>query len=1110
MPEKFLPRNDRAFRVKSSILSKGKNNMKKITKWILSALMLLVAMSVLPACEKKSKVEEIFISKNGQPQTVYVVGQELNLENGSLTVIGGSTETEIALSDGSITVDGYDKDSLGSQELTVSYKGKTTTLTVKVVQRIVAENYEKEYFVGESFNSKKGQLVITKDDGTNFRVNISDSGVTLGTMNSAQASASVPVSVTYAKNDVRYDGTIETVVYEVDKEKSSLSKPRDVVYQSYEDTFSVSGCYLTLRSFDGKLERYIAVTEDMISGFDPTQATKDHKESPLSQTITVNYVGNIFTFNISVYYSDVTEIRKIAEELSVIDWTGKEMPAVSKELGEKALSAANMYFGLNDTEKDVLTETEKETVMRAATVYGYDLWSNSAQSYENVFKPNGAGGIEIVAENVEAVNKARTSVVADDKKLAEYTTTMQSIVSEFKDVVLYGETTIGTHLKTVYSNTIVQALPTVLGMMIDLESALKNVPADWTEDKIENYSASIEKATATIEAAKTSSEFRSAYKVVSSWREEDDYFDILYTYYYRLIVKDGAKDEEISKGEKGLEALQNKYLPGRLETLYETSIDALRYSTYLSVYVMETTTYYRTFLDAMQLMNSVAASDDPMEKYFYKNLTFNEVLKNASTGAPIEASFTDIVLNARKKGLFSRMQTSIENTFSSSVWSSFVNILEKSETDGYEGTEEYKKDVEALWELFVAGSPADQRAFLLSLNNGYSGETTKLVLDYADGSRSSFVDLFKTYYTDEENGVLSAEVRKIFQDVLLAIENFSLRYDRDEALNNFADIFKKIETAYAGYGETDKANFDKYLGSFREKYKKIVEYFGTEDITDMPTEWTEVMNEMTTELLRVLEAYQLIKDEKAYYSLLFSTYEHASSLAEKLTAKDVPEKVKNFYYYTPINLFSKTDSDGNTTKLYWSLDYSLYQMRVLFVNTYLGLSTGNNQLFDLYSNKTELHAYFSDISDFISMSYYNSVATQENQKEYKEEDVKKAIDGFFDLTTDEQYIFLAIDGSKDLYSNGLIGYFKNIFSKNANIVLENALIMQEKYIYYDLMKTTSDAEKYLKEFKEAYEYYLEKFQELEEADAEAFAGYFKTLHEFYTEKYEKCESSSQN
>ena len=111
----------------------------------------------------------VFIGKDNMPQVLFVQGNELNLSGGKLTVNG----KEVDLTDKDVQVTGYDKDKLGEQTLTVTYKGKSTSLHVTVVPRVqTAEQYL--YFQGESMDAVSLRLKFTRDDGTSFTVKAGD------------------------------------------------------------------------------------------------------------------------------------------------------------------------------------------------------------------------------------------------------------------------------------------------------------------------------------------------------------------------------------------------------------------------------------------------------------------------------------------------------------------------------------------------------------------------------------------------------------------------------------------------------------------------------------------------------------------------------------------------------------------------------------------------------------------------------------------------------------------------------------------------------------------------------------------------------------------------
>ena len=99
---------------------------------VIAVAMLLAAVAALSftAC---SSVKSIAIAE--MPRTTFVQGQELDLSGGKLAVTGKGTE-QIDLNSADVSVSGYDKNTLGVQELTVKYKGKTVPLTVTVIARL--------------------------------------------------------------------------------------------------------------------------------------------------------------------------------------------------------------------------------------------------------------------------------------------------------------------------------------------------------------------------------------------------------------------------------------------------------------------------------------------------------------------------------------------------------------------------------------------------------------------------------------------------------------------------------------------------------------------------------------------------------------------------------------------------------------------------------------------------------------------------------------------------------------------------------------------------------------------------------------------------------------
>jgi hypothetical protein len=117
--------------------------MRTVVKALLLALLATALLSVF-ACGGGGEIE-IAVEGRNMPQSVYVKGSELNLAGGILTVREGGIATEIPLTASGVTVSGYQKNQLGDQDLTVTYREKSTVLTVTVVERLRIDNYVTNY-----------------------------------------------------------------------------------------------------------------------------------------------------------------------------------------------------------------------------------------------------------------------------------------------------------------------------------------------------------------------------------------------------------------------------------------------------------------------------------------------------------------------------------------------------------------------------------------------------------------------------------------------------------------------------------------------------------------------------------------------------------------------------------------------------------------------------------------------------------------------------------------------------------------------------------------------------------------------------------------------------
>ena len=187
--------------------------MKRNYRAYLASLIVILAGALFALAGCGKVVTGISVKNLDSIQSVYVKGQDMDLGSISLSVRSNNGETTVTLADSDVRVSGYDKNTLGKQRVTAIYGGKSVSFNVTVVERIVAENYDVNYFIGDEFNRNKGRLKITENDGTSFTVPISSEEVTVFGFDSSEEAKPLIVDVIYEKGSKKYFGTLSVNIY---------------------------------------------------------------------------------------------------------------------------------------------------------------------------------------------------------------------------------------------------------------------------------------------------------------------------------------------------------------------------------------------------------------------------------------------------------------------------------------------------------------------------------------------------------------------------------------------------------------------------------------------------------------------------------------------------------------------------------------------------------------------------------------------------------------------------------------------------------------------------------------------------------------------------------
>ena len=269
--------------------------------------------------EKEKSVNSISVKTNPS-KTTYEHDDTINLAGGVLKVTYDDNSTEdISMTDSNvkITKPTTGKADVNNQTITISYKGKTTTLKLNVTDPVkslaVATPMSKvEYNHGETFDFTGLALKATKKSGATINLTPSSSGVTksetTANVNSANftktsAEGTVPVSG-IQKITFTYEGKTTTQSVAVNDTISSIAltkQPTKTIYKQGENLDLTGAVVQVTLGSGGKANINLPDGSVTVSTYNPsTTGSKQHLTVKLgtataSDTIDVeayNYISN--------------------------------------------------------------------------------------------------------------------------------------------------------------------------------------------------------------------------------------------------------------------------------------------------------------------------------------------------------------------------------------------------------------------------------------------------------------------------------------------------------------------------------------------------------------------------------------------------------------------------------------------------------------------------------------------------------------------------------------------------------------------------------------------------------------------------------------------------
>ena len=243
----------------------------------------------------KGKNEIKKISVNSLPtKTSYTVGDNLSTAGLSLTATYSDGSTQVVGS--GFTCSPTTLNNTGTQTITVTYSGKTTTFNVTVNAATVTGISVKSmpsktsYTQGDTLSTSGLSLNVNSSNGTTQTVS---SGFTCSptTLNNTGTQT---ITVTYSGKTTSFNVTVNAATVTGISVKSMPSKTS----YTQGDTLSTSGLSLNVSYSNG-------TTQTVSSGFTCSPTTLNNTGT---QTITVTYSGKTTSFNVTVNAATVTGI----------------------------------------------------------------------------------------------------------------------------------------------------------------------------------------------------------------------------------------------------------------------------------------------------------------------------------------------------------------------------------------------------------------------------------------------------------------------------------------------------------------------------------------------------------------------------------------------------------------------------------------------------------------------------------------------------------------------------------------------------------------------------------------------------------------------------------
>lgn len=840
--------------------------MKKTLK-LAPALLIIICIAtllLLVGCGN-TPVSDAYITNSNLPRTNYVEGQDFDFSKGYLTIVRDGEESNIPFNAEGLTVSGYDKTKTGIQTVTVTYGEASTTISVTVLPRITAENFETKYFVGDTFDKSKGRLKIADDNAKIQNVNMSDAKVSLVSFDSASAGVKT-ITVRYTNGSVSYDYSFDVTVYEAASIVPTL--PTKTNYNSHQDTIldkDVKDGYLTVTSSDGSLVKIVPITANMIKGYDPSVATIANQKTPVNQTVKIEYLNYNYDYEIKIFFSGVSVVNYYANGiLKGIDLSG----SLTAEQSEAAYFAASELLALSPTDKSALSEEIINTVVAAATVGVSEMFMKELEKHQYAFAMDEAGQLFLVGYNYAATSNALRDLHNLTSPINSYVSILREFKDEYSSVDVTSTEKVG-DIIIVYSPEMENLLIPILEHLVSVHELISNVPDEWTNETLKQKGSYIIDAIIEIKRSEYGKNGLGTFytDVLSKWRTKDDFLQVIYSYFLYVYEDDGS-------------FMQNNMfgylpLPGTLQDLYEqimTTYD-MQYNLYTykntDMWMADLSTYVTSYFLTWDYANAIKSSGNQFLIDIYNKYTMDYII----------ASYT----GAQNFGFLNHAGAMVDSDIFMTLWQQYYGVLQLYLTKNLDAVK-HQELITTMVTTFQNMNPNEVFGFLSSLNLDYGnsrGALPVLVLDFEGHEEENiFSTILREYYCT----YLTEANVPIFAKLLMAMENAALFGENEYVLSNFVGIMEELNGAVKNLtDENDIKNFEKYIDKTYNRYLNLYNNIMGQYDGKLTEDELALFTKLKTEIANFEKVYMYIigltesEYTEAHEFLLYSAFAKAAT-----------------------------------------------------------------------------------------------------------------------------------------------------------------------------------------------------------------------------------------